>query len=199
MSAQYDNEKDATIPLENFYIKRRGSGVLRLLLSKVHIGFSTGYGSTRFVHKLDGFGILQKPDSLPKIFLNNQVSSSYSNWFNNVQAAPTTVTPGTFLVQSDTAELGFRSKAFNIPLKATLHVELYDRYRIGGGFSIDYMNIGTFAPTAYGDNISGFAPEKSTVWLKKYFLMLGGTVYRYYEYSLVVDANIGAYSLGGGF
>ncbi|HYG20083.1 MAG TPA: hypothetical protein VD816_14195 [Ohtaekwangia sp.] len=161
-------------------------------------GLSTGYGSTNFKHEFDGFGILQNPDSIPKLFPAGNVSSGYSNWFNKVQPNGNTVQPGAFLVSADTTDIGFQNKAFNIPLKATLHVE-FDRYRIGGGYSFEYVNMGTFRPTAYGDDISNFSPDFSSFFLKKYFVLLGASVYRYEDYVLVVDANIGGYSLGSKF
>jgi hypothetical protein len=103
------------------------------------------------------------------------------------------------MASSDTTELGFKSKAFNIPIKATLHVELFERYRIGGGYSFEYVNMGSFKPTNYGSSISSFSPDFSSFFLKKYFGMLGASVYRYEDYLLVVDANIGGYSLGKNF
>jgi len=195
--AQYENESDATIPLDYFYIERKGNG-LRKILSKVTFGLSTGYGSTTFKHEVDGFGIIQNPDSIPKLFETASVSSGYSNWFNRVTPSGNTVQGGAFLVNSDTTTIGFRSKSTSIPIKATLHVE-FDKYRIGGGYSIDYTTIGTFSPTRYGDQIGNFKPDFSSFWLQKYFGMIGGTVYRYYEYLLVVDANVGGYSLGSNF
>jgi hypothetical protein len=135
---------------------------------------------------------------MPKIFNSNQVSAGYSNWFNGATPATNTVTPGTFLVNSDTTKLGFRSKAFSIPLKLTLHVE-FDRYRIGGGYSVEYMHIGDFEPTQYAQDINRFSPEDPSIFLKKYFLMLGGSVYRYQDYVLVLDANVGGYNMGSSF
>lgn len=196
--AQYEKESDASIPLDYFYVKRKGSSGLRLLLSKIYFGFSTGYGQTFFNHDLEGYGIFQKPDSVPKIFSAGQVSAGYSNWFNRATPATNTVSPGTFLVNSDTASIGFKSNAFSIPFKLTAHVE-FDRYRLGGGYSIEYMRIGDFKPTSYGDEINNFSPEDPSIFLKKYFLYLGGAVYRYNNYLLVVDANFGGYNLGKSF
>jgi len=196
--AQYEDEKDATIPLENFYIKRRGNGFFRKVLSKVTFGFSTGYGSTTFKHELDGFGILQNPDSMPKLFQSASVASGYSNWFNKVTPSGNTIQSGAFMVNSTDEKIGFKSKSFNIPLKATLHVE-FDRYRIGGGYSYEYTNLGAFKPISHGDQISNFSPGFDSFFLKKYFGMIGGQVYRYDEYLLVVDANVGGYSLGKNF
>jgi hypothetical protein len=196
--AQYESEQDATIPLENFYIKRQGSGLFRKILSKVTVGLSTGYGSTTFKHELDGFGILQNPDSLPKIFQSASPTAGYSNWVNRSTTSGNTTQPGAFLVNSDTSTIGFKSKAFNIPIKATLHVE-FDKYRIGGGYSIEYTGMGTYKPTRYGDQIGQFSTDFSSFFLQKYFGMIGGTVYRYYEYLLVVDANVGGYNLGSNY
>jgi hypothetical protein len=194
-------QQDNSIPLDHFYVDRRGPSVFRKILSKITFGFSTGYGATTFKHSLDGYGILQNPDSIPMIFpIGDATSTSgYSNWFNRVDSADNIVLPGAFRVSSDTADIGFRNKAFNIPFKATLHVEFLERYRIGGGYSFEYVNLRSFVPTKYDASITHFKPDVESFFLKKYFLMLGGSVYRYYEYLLVVDANIGGYSLGKKF
>lgn len=196
--SQYENESDATIPLEYFYIKKKGNGVLRKILSKVTFGLSTGYGSTTFKHELDGFGILQNPDSVPKLFQPASVASGYSNWFNAATPSGNTTQTGAFRVNSDTATIGFKSKSFNIPIRATLHIE-FDRYRIGGGYSYEFTRVGDFKPLSYSDRISNFSPDFSSFFLKKYFASIGGSVYRYYEYLLIVDANIGGYKLGKNF
>lgn len=195
---QYDTEREATIPLDYFYIKRKSGGPLRFLLSNVHLGLSTGLGQTYFSHKFDGYGIFQNPGTAPLIFSSAQPTSGYSNWFNTVATAVNPAAPGAFMVNSDTAGIGFKSTALNIPLKATIHLE-YDRYRIGGGYSIDYMRIGDFHPISYKNDINNFSPEARSVLLKKYFVMLGGMLYKYYEYNLVLDVNIGGYKLGRSF
>jgi hypothetical protein len=197
--AQYKSEREATIPLEHFYIERQNSGILRALLSKLHVGLSTGYGRSFLKHKLDGFGIIQQPDSVPMIFNSANTTARYSNWFNGVTPAGNgAAAAGSFLVNSDTATIGFKSKAFSIPLKATVHVEI-DRYRIGGGYSYEFTHIGMFRPLDYGNSIGTFSPQANNFFMKKYFGMIGASVYRYYEYVLVVDANIGGYKLGGNF
>ena len=121
LRAQYKSEKDATIPLEHFYIERQGAG-LRKLLSKLHFSLSTGYVRTTFRHQLDGFGIIQQPDSLPVIFRPNG-GPQYYNVINRVTNNPWGTVPGSFTVFGDTAKIGFKSKAFYIPLKATIQVD----------------------------------------------------------------------------
>jgi hypothetical protein len=196
LRAQYKSEKDATIPLEHFYIERQGGG-LRKLLSKLHFGLSTGYGRTTFKHKLDEYGIIQQPDSLPVIFTPNS-GPRYSNVINRVTNNPWAVQPGSFSVFGDTAKIGFKSKAFSIPLKATVHIE-FSRYRIGGGYSYEFVHLGNFKPLSYENEIRSFPSPVNNFFMRKYFAMVGGMVYRYYEYALVVDANIGGYKLGKKF
>jgi hypothetical protein len=195
--AQYKSEKEATIPLESFYIERQKAGILRALLSKVHLGLSTGIGRNFLRHELAGFGIDQQPGKEPMIFRSANPSVRYTNWFNTVADSASTG-PGGFLVNSDTAELGFKGRGFSIPIKATLHVE-FDRYRIGGGYSYEFTHFGPFKPTSFSGDIGTFTPGANNFFMKKYFAMVGATVYRYYEYTLVVDANIGGYKLGSQF
>jgi hypothetical protein len=197
--AQYKSEREATIPLEHFYIDRQKSGILRALLSKLNVSLSTGYGRSFLKHKLDGFGIIQQPDSVPMIFNSTNTTARYSNWFNGVTAAGNgAAAPGSFLVNSDTAAIGFKSKAFSIPLKGTIHIEI-DRYRIGGGYSYEFMHIGPFRTLNYANSIGTFPPQANNFFMKKYFGMIGAAVYRYNDYLLVVDANIGGYKLGSKF
>jgi hypothetical protein len=196
--AQYENESDASVPLEHFYIKRQGVGWFRKVVSKFTFGLSTGFGSTTFRHELSGFGIYQNSGVAPQLFESSNVTSGYSNWFNKVTASTNAIQPGAFRVNSDTAEIGFKSKSLNIPLKATLHVE-FDKYRIGGGYSIEMVKMNDFKPLSYGDRINDYSPDFSSFTLQKYFGTIGGTVYRYYEYLLVVDANVGGYNLGKNF
>lgn len=197
LMAQYKHERDATIPLEHFYVERHKAGIFRILLSKLHLSLSTGYGQTFFKHDLSGFGIIQQPGSEPMIFNSTNTSVVYSNWFNTL--TPGTATPpGSFMVNSDTAKIGFKSPAFSIPIKGTAHIE-FDRYRIGGGYSYDFVHLGDFRPTSYRGDIGRFAPQANNFFMRKYFGMIGGMVYRYEEYALVVDANIGGYKLASGF
>jgi hypothetical protein len=198
VQAQYENEKDASIPLDKFYIKRNGPGIFRTILSKFHFSLSTGYGRTVFNHDLDGYGIYQAPTGAPVIFNEATPTTGFSNWFNEATPLTLPVAPPGFVALSSVSKLGFRSKSFHIPLKATVHYE-YKRYRIGAGYSFEFTKVGGFEPTAFGKDIRSFAPDVSSFFLKKYFLVLGASVYRYNDYLLTVDANIGGYSLGSKF
>ncbi len=196
IQAQYENERDATIPLEHFYIKRQGPSSLRRLLSKLTFGLSTGYGHSTLKHEFEGFQLLQNPNSGPVIF-QPPSTTALTNWFNKVETDPLGTINGP-LFDSDAEEIGFKAGAFHIPLRATLHIE-FDRYRIGGGYSFEYTNIGDFKPLTHSDEINNFSPDLKGFFLKKYFGSFGASVYRYDEYLVVADLNLGGYKLGKQF
>ena len=173
---------------------------MRGLLSKLHFGLSTGYGATTFKHNLDGLGIYQPASGNPIVFDPGTPTVGFTNWFNSVESGPLVINPADFSITSDDdEEIGFKSKSFNIPLKATVHFEFMSRYRVGAGYSYEFTKVGDFEPLVHGDEINSFSPEVSNFFLSKYFLLLGASVYRYDKFLLTVDANIGGYGLGKKF
>jgi hypothetical protein len=204
VSAQ-DDEKP-TIPLDHFYAKPKNVSVFRLLLSKLHLGLSTGYGHTFYKQDLNDFAILQQQDSTPLLFDKNSaisggsIPSGYRYWFNTVnQSDNTSFTSNDFLASSDSADLTFRAPGTSIPLMVTLHIEFMKKYKIGGGFMFEYHRPGAFTTKDYSDRISSIRPDFGSTFYKKYFLILGAKVYRYYEYTLAMDAEIGAFNLSSKF
>jgi hypothetical protein len=193
--AQYENEKDASVPLDKFYIKRDGASGFRRVLSKLTFGLSSGVGFTTFKHEFEAFQLVQNPGAAPLIYIGGS-TNGYTNWFNQAVSAPLSVNGPTF--SSSSEKIGFKSKSFNIPLRATLHVEI-DRYRIGGGYSFEFTTVGAFKPLTHTDEINNFDPGFSSFFLKKYFGSFGASVYRYEDYLLVAELNIGGYKLGNKF
>ena len=196
-SLAQEEDKAATFPLDNFYakIKKRPLSILR----NVRFGLSAGYGSTSFNHKLDGFGIYQVKGKQPLIFDSKNTKVNYTNWVNNVGIDTAKVKPGSFLVSSDSAKLGFNGSAFNIPFKATIHYEWGGRYRIGAGYSYELMSIGKFHATSYSDKISDFQPSGSSGWMSRYFGIVGVSFYRIGDYLFTGDMQVGKYNLGSNF
>jgi hypothetical protein len=197
----FGQDKETSIPLDHFYVDRTGPGMLRRLLSKLNFGLSTGYGSSSFKHELDGYGIYQPASGAPLLYNANDPAPNintvgFSNWFNKIETFTFDEAPA---FTTTAKGIGFESKSFNIPLRATVHVEFLQRYRVGGGYSFDFTKVGDFEPLKFGKQINSFSPDVSSFFLKKYFLLLGASVYRYDEYVLTIDANIGGYGLGNKF
>lgn len=192
-----EEEEKSAFPLDNFYakIEKRPLSFLR----NVRFGLSTGFGSTFFSHELNGYGIYQDPLEGPSIFPGTITTTRFSNWVNERALVSTAVAPGEFLVSSDTAKLGFRGGGFNIPLKATVHYEFKERYRIGGGFSFEYMSMGSFSPTVFSDRIGSFQPSNPSGFMSKYFAVLGASFYRMGNYLFTGDLEVGGFSPGSNF
>jgi len=204
--AQEDGDDKPSIPLDHFYAKPKNQG-LRSFLNRLNFSFSPGYGRTFYRQDLGDFAILQRDGEDPIIFskdLNTTggtISSSYGYWFNDVIPADSgqSFSPANdFLVSSDTADLTYRGRSFSIPLTATIHVE-FDRYKIGAGFVFEYHNPGEFRPTSFEDRLGTYDANFGSTFFKKYFLFLGAKVYRYNDYVLAVDAQIGAFNLSKKF
>lgn len=181
-------------PLDNFYaeIKKRP----RSIFSHFRFGLSTGYGNNFFSHDLPGYGIYQAPGGTPEIFPVGVTSTRYTNWVNERVLNTAATVPGAFMVTSDTASLGFTANAMSIPLKATIHFEFKERYRIGIGYSFEYMSMGNFTARTYGDKLAQMTPSNPSGMMSRFFGLLGVSFYRSGNYLFTGDLQIGTFSPG---
>ncbi|GCC53021.1 hypothetical protein SanaruYs_32620 [Chryseotalea sanaruensis] len=200
--AQYESDKQATIPLEYFYVKKKKTGIP--LLSMITFSVSSGMAINTLSHNLNGYGIRQDPGRQPVLFpatgggpLGAPTTGNFqiTNWFNQSAFDLIPIPDGSFQVSSDTAKLGFRSRGISVPIKASLHYE-WRRFRIGGGISYEYVLIGDFRPRSFNGSIENYAPIKNGGFMRKYFGMAGVTVYRYKQNLLVADIQIGSFKPG---
>lgn len=145
-------------------------------------------------HKLDGFGIFQRPGFAPRIFQNsNPLDTTYTNWVNRVGRDTLAQTPGSFLVAGDTAKLGFRGKGRNIPFNGNMHYEFLKRYRIGVGYSYEHLTLGEFEPISFQDNIGTFRPGQYRGWVRKIYGYAGASFYRIDRFLFTGDIQVGSY------
>lgn len=192
-------DDEVTFPLDNFYAKIKKSP--RSIFRNFRFSFSTGYGNTFMSHQLEGFGVYQPAGGgYPAIFLNSATPGTmYSNWVNNIAIDKRTIKPGSFYATSDTTKLGFKGSAMNIPLQVSLHYEFKGKYRIGGGYSYEYMSIGAMHPTHYTDKISSFQVPAPSGWMSKYYAIFGASFYRLGNYLFTGDLQVGGFSPGANF
>jgi len=198
--AQDEEEDKPVFPLENFYAKRKKNHVLGIL-KDFRFSAGLGYGHTFFSHKLSsGFGIYQPTGYAPQLFdANPGIGNRYINWVNTFALDPTTIKPSAFQASADTTKLGFRGKGLNIPLKLSVHYEFLGKYRLGGGYSWEFMSIGQFHPITYKDKISRFKPSDPNGFMKKYFAVLGVSFWRWNDLLFTADANVGGFKPGKNF
>lgn len=185
-------EGGSGFPLDNFYaeIKKRP----RSIFSHFRFGLSTGYGNNFFSHDLQGYGIYQAPGGAPEIFPVGVTSTRYSNWVNERVLSTSAANPAAFLVASDTASLGFTGNAMSIPIKATIHYEFKHRYRIGIGYSFEYMSMGNFTPKTYSDRLTAMKPSNPSGMMSRFFGLLGVSFYRAGDYLFTGDLQVGSFS-----
>lgn len=201
------DKPEPSIPLDHFYAKPENVSIFRLLLSKIHFGLSIGYGQTFYNQNLSGYVVLQQQNSKPFIFRNdldisnNNVSTGYRYWFNDINQSQDVEIDfaNDFLVNSDTTDLVFQAPGRGIPLMATIHIEFLNRFKIGGGFMFEYHRPEDFKAKNLTSSITSISPDFGGAFYKKYFLVLGAEVYRYYNYSLSLDAHIGTFDLSKKF
>jgi hypothetical protein len=186
------------IPLDHFYAERKsGLARIRKALSNINWGLSTGYGNTFFSHKLDGFGIYQPTIGDPQIF-SGTTATRYGNWVNDVSIDKSVPSASAYVVNPGTTDLGFKGNAFNIPIQLFLYYS-FNRYRIGAGYSYEYMSIGSLKPTTLTDKIKEFQPSSPSGFMQKYYLLLGASFYRSGEYLFTGDLQVGSFKTPSNF
>ncbi|MCU0420115.1 MAG: hypothetical protein MUC38_10735 [Cyclobacteriaceae bacterium] len=195
-----DRDKTPDIPLDRYYVDRDKVGLFRRIMSKLHWSVGLGYGTTFFKHDLTGFLLYNPAGGGPQIFQGTvPPSGRLTNWVNRTEADSSAFVPTAFLVNSDTASLGFKGRAWNIPLKLSVHYEFKQRYRIGAGYSFEYMNLGEFKPMSFENDIASFNPGPAGGLMRKYYLLLGASFYRFDKFLFTGDAHIGGFRPGGNF
>ena len=196
--AQEKDEDAVSFPLDNFYAKIKNRP--RSILKNVKFSFSTGYGNTFVSHKLDGFGLYQPAGGHVALFdPKGATADRFVNWVNQFEKDTSAFKAGNFMVSSDSAKLGYKGNAWNIPVKLTIHYEFKEKYRVGVGYSYELMNIGSLHSISYTDKLSNFKPTASSGWMSKYFIMGGYSFYRMGDYLFTGDVQIGGYSPGSNF
>ncbi len=134
-----------------------------------------------------------------RIFSLSNPNSRYVNWVNKITADTLDPAPDSYLISSDTARLRFKGLGINIPLKATVHYEFLERYRLGAGYSYEIMVIGPFQPMTFKDRLTGFQPDRPAGFMRKYFGTVGVSFYRLGYFLFTADANVGGFSPGNNF
>ncbi len=194
-SAQAQEEDESTtFPLKNFYaeIKHRPRSIFR----NFKFGFSTGYGHSYLAHTLGGYSVYQPIGDKPQLFATKTKGDpQILNWYNYPETRSGALPAG-----ADTLSgVGFKGGAMNIPFKLTIHFEIKQKFRIGGGYSYEFMSLGSMKPTAFSDRVASYQPGTRSGWMNKYFVHAGYSFYRTGNYLFTGDAQIGAFNPGANF
>ena len=201
--------------------KLKGGGVFRSFLSQFNLGLSTGYGATFYNHDLKGFGVYQPANGtgvfiFDQAFVNRDtLPAIYSDWVNNPLAIGGLIIPVDTLSSPiitngipvfpndikfgyDSIKIGYKSTSHNIPLTLSLSMDV-DRYRIGGGFTMEFHKMSSFRPTALTDTLRNFKTNFTAATFKKFFGFIGITTYESWKYKMLADIEFGKVNRGKNF
>lgn len=186
------------IGLSNSALSQIEPKPFRNFLTKFTFSGSIGYGTTFSSNELSSGGLVQNPNSGPYLFDNtfavfDTISVAYTNWVTNVQVVrDVPVDTSTFLLGLDSIPVTFKARNRNIPINIMVHYS-FDRYRIGAGFSFEPYIAGTYKPNQFKDDIQSFDLPFNVSSYTRWFLMLGGEVFRSKRHMIVIDAKLGSY------
>ncbi|GAB4228980.1 MAG: hypothetical protein Tsb0034_00420 [Ekhidna sp.] len=193
---------------------------VRVFLNKFSITFTSGYGATNYAHELSGVYFYQ--DLGNQFIFSNDIEnlgstfSGYTNWLNNPELGfetslenpfdvPFAYLPNpvnnpelrnqTFLVDTDTAAVGFKGTSHGIPINLMLHYEYMD-FRIGIGYTYERQFVRPLQPTAYQDVIRDYQPNFKSTRYTRIYGMLGYRFYSWWTYDFVAELNVGKINAG---
>lgn len=187
---------------------------VRVLANKFSWTISSGYAATSYKHDLTGFYFFQ--DELNQFILSKEnelgpVFEGYENWLSQP-------TPGVqvslddiydvpydyledpvnnpalqnrqFLADADTLSLGFSSIANTIPILASVHYD-FQKFRIGLGFQYEAHYMSPLKPSVQEQIIRPYQPSFSKTHYTKFFGMLGYEFYEFWDYTFVLEVQLG--------
>ncbi len=200
--AQTDGQGVDKYPVEKFYLDTKGPSTFRVFLSKFKLSLFSGYGSTFYKHKLDGFNLLDSNDNL-YLFTGDTaggtIATAHDNWFNDISTQEGVAVNDGIVYSSDSATLGFTSRGASVPLGAMLNYE-HKYFRLGLGYTFEYHSVADFSPISFpAGGIRKFTPDFKRGFHKRFYGTVGVPVYRYWDYLLIIDAKIGSWNPGKKF
>ena len=196
---------------------------IKVFLNKFSITATTGIAMTIYSHQLRGVYFYQ--DAANQFIFSNQIEnigstfSGYTDWLNNPQLGfetslenpfdvPFDYLPNpvnnpalgnqTFLVDTDTTNLGFRGGSRGVPINLSIHYN-YDKYRFGIGYSYEIHFLKELQPTAFADQIRNYQPNITKTRYSRLYATVGYRFYQFWSYDFVAELQVGRISAGKQF
>ncbi|MEQ8472427.1 MAG: hypothetical protein RIC35_14635 [Marinoscillum sp.] len=186
----------------------------RVFLNKFSFTLTSGYGLTNYRHELEGFYFFQ--DNLNQIILSNQnelpvLFTGYDGWMSQPFLSEEVVLDDLFdvpydylanpvnnpalvnrqfLLDTDTAALGFSSFSPTVPIMASVHYD-FNKFRVGAGFQYERHFIKPLKPTLYEEVIRPYQPKFDKTSYTKIFGVFGYEFYEWWDYTFVAELRLG--------
>ena len=174
---------------------------LRNFMGNFSLHVVTGYGVTFYSHEINGPGILQVKDSAVFLFdnfyvLGDTLDTGYTNWVNDAQVASNVpVGDQNYLLGTDTLAVKYTASGGNVPISVAISYT-YDRYRFGGGFTYEQLFTTKYYPSLASGQLEPFKTNYTTSSMTRYYIYLGGELFRSMRHTIAVDAMLGTYKFG---
>lgn len=175
---------------------------IRAILNKFSLTVASGYGRTFYAHEFNA-KILESYSAqimVGSYTLNgNEISyKGAANWLNATQEKSGTVSLSEYnFVNQDTISIGYRGSGNSIPINAILTLDI-DRFRIGGGVSLEYHKVGTLKPKV--DILQyGYVPNFKSTLFFRYFLNITARIYDYKGWAYNAEIQIGKMKYGSAY
>ncbi len=169
---------------------------IRAALNKFSFSVMAGYGHSITSHNIDDAVFIATQSSQ---YVRGAESGDgvYTNWYGNPSLVENFQEDqaGFMLNTADSSALRFTANGFTVPITVLLYMN-FDRFRIGGGFSAAFNQVGNFRPNAYQENIQPWEPSPQRHRLMRYFGYVGATAYSWENFAFVPDLQLGAVSMG---
>ena len=193
-----------------------------VFLNKFSLTLTVGYGNTNYNHDLENVYFYQ--DANRQLILNNEENlpirfQGFSDWFNDPMLSDTivndnffdvpynylpnpvfndTLRQSTFLLDTDTASLGFSGISHSIPIQFQIHYNL-DNVRVGLGFNWEKQFVSELKPSILENDIRPYQPNFSSTQFTRIFGVIGYKFYEYWDYSFVAEVEAGRIAAGKQF
>lgn len=169
----------------------------RKALSQVNIGLSTGYGYTLYQQDLSGYSLFRQKNEyflVPENEINfGRVNRSFTQWLNDPQDRSNVIPTeqDMTLIGNDTTHLDLSGAGQSLPLNLSLHFNLFDRLKMGGGVSAELFSIRDLKFDGWNEVPAPYRSNVNSALMLRYYGSLGARVSRWYFWDFTVDAQIG--------
>lgn len=186
-----------------------------VFINKFSITLTTGYGATNYNHDLSGVYFFQ--DETSQYIFSNEIENlsqgfiGYENWLNDPSAGPPSSIENpfvfpfepidnpvnnpllgeqSFIVNTDTTNLGFKGFAGSIPIALTVHYN-YEDFRFGMGFMYESQTINQLNPTAFESEIRAYQPNFQSTSYTRWYGTAGYRFYQFWNWDFVGEVQLG--------
>lgn len=174
---------------------------VRAFLNKFSVNLSSGYGRTFYRHDFTDYAYVRNEQGSFLISAadanEGNTVSGLQNWFSDViPASGITLSDEFAMVPYDSIDGPLKAGGYSIPINLAIYFNL-SRLRLGGGASLEFHQASFPEPDGF---LSAFpSPEPINTTMSRWYILLGYSVYEYYDNAFGVDIRAGQYRLGSGF